>query len=139
MKAGASKQGRVHKVKELVAVIVEDHPVTAEIVSDICRNGGFTPVVYEKAFDALAGLQELRPDILITDVHMPQMSGRVLLRTISESPYSFQGVPIVVLTGDDNADDIATEGDNLNIRILVKPYGIDQLLHYLEELRNSGA
>ncbi|MFZ1990434.1 MAG: response regulator [Alphaproteobacteria bacterium] len=125
-------------MKELVAVIVEDHPVTAEILSDVCRRGGFTPIVYQKAFDALAGLQELRPDILITDVYMPQMSGRVLLRTISESPYSFQGIPIVVLTGDKNAEDIATEGDGLNILVLVKPYGIDQLSHYLDELRSPG-
>ena len=117
-----------------IAAIIEDDEILAEIVSGICSQNDLTPIVYRNGFDALAGLQDIRPRILITDLGMPTVNGRVLLDTIAEDPYGLTDIPIVVLTGDSSAHELVGRHPNLKLRVLLKPRGIQDLAGILREI-----
>jgi signal transduction histidine kinase/DNA-binding response OmpR family regulator len=84
-----------------LVLVVEDNP---EMNRFICEHLALEFAV-ESAFDGSSGLrkaQELRPDLVVTDVMMPGMSGDTLVRELSALS-DFAQVPIVVLTA--KADD----------------------------------
>ena len=91
----AGKEGRA------LIVVVEDHP---EMNAFICETLADRYRV-ESAFDGREGLEkvlELRPDLVLSDVMMPEMSGETLVREI-RARSELDEMPIVVLTakGDD--------------------------------------
>jgi signal transduction histidine kinase len=84
----------------------------------------------DSALDGEAGLERALaapPDLILTDLMMPKMSGDLLLREVRARP-ALEGVPIVVLTA--NAD------DELRVRLLregaqdflAKPFSAKELL-----------
>src|SRR5881296_1361405 len=82
-------------------IVVEDHP---EMNAFICETLADRYRV-ESAFDGREGLEkvlELRPDLVLSDVMMPEMSGETLVREI-RARSELDAMPIVVLTakGDD--------------------------------------
>jgi signal transduction histidine kinase len=89
-------------------LVVEDNPDMNRLLCDIlsadCRT--------EAVFDGVSGLKaaaDLRPDLIVTDVMMPGMSGDALVRSIRQRP-ELQEIPIIVLT--------AKADDELRIRML---------------------
>src|SRR5437867_1495428 len=91
----AGEEGRA------LIVVVEDHP---EMNAFICETLADRYRV-EPAFGGREGLEkvlELRPDLVLSDVMMPEMSGATLVREI-RARSELDAMPIVVLTakGDD--------------------------------------
>jgi len=106
-------------------LVVEDNPDMNRLLCDIlaadCRT--------ESAFDGIEALKRAeqdRPDLIVTDVMMPGMSGDDLVREIRQRP-ALDGVPIIVLT--------AKADDDLRIRLLregaqdyvTKPFSSEEL------------
>src|SRR6185436_6326039 len=91
-----------------VVLVVEDNPEMNRFIAD-----SLAPEYRaETAFDGREGLNKainLRPDLILTDVMMPQMSGDMLLQAIRARP-EMDGTPIVLLT--------AKADDELRIKLL---------------------
>src|SRR5207244_9828394 len=86
----AGEEGRA------LIVVVEDHP---EMNAFICETLADRYRV-ESAFDGREGLEkvlELRPELVLSDVMMPEMSGETLLRELRARP-ELDGMPIGVRT-----------------------------------------
>ena len=96
-KTAAATQG-----KEAPSVILaDDHAIVLEGMRLSLEAGGMKVLaVAQDASQALRILDESPPDVLLTDLHMPGMSGLELLRKLREKPRSFK---VVILTGDPNA------------------------------------
>ncbi|MEX1278760.1 MAG: response regulator, partial [Chloroflexota bacterium] len=81
--------------------MIDDEPGIVDVLEMGLRLQGFT---VESAADVASGIQlvrQLRPDLVILDVGLPDGSGLDLLRRIrAESP-----VPIVMLTAREDVDD----------------------------------
>ena len=87
-----------------LALVAEDHPDVAAFVLDVlaerCR--------VRHAPDGQAALElarELNPDIIITDVSMPRMTGLELCRALREDP-TFRHTPVILLTAHRRTDDV---------------------------------
>lgn len=99
----------------------ESHRVTLE--RHLARQG-FEVLAVESAIAALARVGAFKPDLVITDVQMPEMSGFELLQRVRKD---VPGVDIVVITGFagvQGAIDAMREGA---YEYLVKPLDLDQL------------
>ncbi|MCU0549533.1 MAG: response regulator [Leptolyngbya sp. Prado105] len=78
-------------------LVVEDTPSEMELLSHYLREGGYSVVGAVTAKDALNKAIELKPDVIITDVVMPGMSGFELCRSLKKNPET-QKVPIIICT-----------------------------------------
>lgn len=77
-------------------LVVDDMPANLTIINGILRN---TYKVYpvDSGNVALKYLERQRPDLILLDIEMPEMSGLELLRKIRSNP-KFSGIPIIFLT-----------------------------------------
>ncbi|WP_437318245.1 response regulator [Sorangium sp. So ce385] len=83
--------------REPLALVVEDAPVARELLSGILRAIGLR---VEEASDGREGLARARaapPDVVLTDLEMPYMSGLEMVAELRRTP-ALARVPVVVLT-----------------------------------------
>ncbi|MFH0937747.1 MAG: protein kinase [Planctomycetota bacterium] len=80
-----------------VACVDDDHEV-GEFLRNALEDAGFRVRYYDNPRDGLRGILEEPPDIVITDVQMPDMTGHDVCAAIRANP-SVAEVPVVFLTG----------------------------------------
>ena len=75
------------EVKPLVGLsilIVDDHPDARFVFTDMLRQAGAVATAVACADDATRQLQHVRPDVVVTDLSMPDRDGVWLLKWIRE-------------------------------------------------------
>ena len=114
--------------EELTVLVVEDEPALRRLY-EIKLRGWQLPIKVISAddgYEALILIGKNKPDLLITDLHMPGMDGFRMINTICSMP-ELSDVEIVVVSGLDAAE-IARRGDiPKGIPILPKPIPFDRL------------
>ena len=78
-------------------LVVEDTPSEMELLSHYLRESGYSVIGAVTAKDALNKAIDIQPDVIITDVVMPGMSGFELCRSLKKNPAT-QKVPIIICT-----------------------------------------
>ncbi len=71
--------------KQPVVFVVDDEHVIASSLATILRHLGFDATSFTEPMDALNAARATHPDLLITDVVMPQLSGIDLAVQVEES------------------------------------------------------
>jgi PAS domain S-box-containing protein len=80
-----------------LVLVVEDNPEMNRFIGDCLRSDGFEVAA---AFDGLDGYHravDRHPDLVVTDLVMPNMTGDALVRSLRENA-ELRTIPIVVLT-----------------------------------------
>jgi len=80
-------------------LIVEDDRSQALFAESVLNGTGMQARVVSASHEVMAALAEFRPDLVLTDLHMPGLSGTELTQMI-RADAAFSHVPIVFLTGD---------------------------------------
>ncbi|HHP7244654.1 MAG TPA: response regulator [Elainellaceae cyanobacterium] len=78
-------------------LVVEDTLSEMELMSHYLRESGYSVISAVSAKEALNIAIEQRPDVIVTDVVMPGMSGFELCRSLKKHPVT-EKVPIVICT-----------------------------------------
>jgi DNA-binding NarL/FixJ family response regulator len=78
-------------------LLVDDEPGLREAVQAYLEDSGFAVEVASNAQEGLALAQQKLPDLVITDIMMPQVDGYQFLKQLRENP-QFSGLPVVFLT-----------------------------------------
>lgn len=78
-------------------LIVDDSESIREVVSFTLENEGFEVLVANDGTDALKFLDGREIDMIITDLHMPEMDGITLIKHVREME-TYQRIPILFLT-----------------------------------------
>ena len=86
--------GRAFKCRVLV---VDDDPVVLETTAAVVRSFGFSVRTAEDGFVALKILREVLPDLIISDLRMPGMSGFELLSIVRRR---FPHIPTIAISGE---------------------------------------
>jgi two-component system cell cycle sensor histidine kinase/response regulator CckA len=124
--------------EDKVVLLVEDDSGVREIIARFLRSGGYDVVEASTAAEAqaLVGAGRRRPDVLLTDVVLPDDSGPRLADTLS---VALPGLKTLFISGYP-AEAIAQFGARSGLTFLVKPFSRATLLRRLHEtLRFSGA
>lgn len=102
------------------------------------KRSGFEVSCVEDGQEAWEAIQKERPDILITDFHMPRMDGLELCRTIRNHADTAD-LPIIMLTakGYDLSGDDGTSGLNI-AAVLAKPFSPRGLVQCIQEILETG-
>lgn len=121
---------------EPLVLVVDDDPHIREVVRFALEKGGFRVTEAADGRQALARFGELRPELLILDITMPEMDGTDVCRSIRAG----SDVPIIFLSSlDDEIDRIVgleLGGDDY----VTKPFSPRELLARVKAvLRRRGA
>ena len=90
-----------------VALVVDDSMLVRYTVCRFLEERGFSVETAANGIEALDVLGRVVPDLIVTDMQMPLMSGSELITVLKGKPET-SGVPIIVITG--HASGLA-EGD----------------------------
>ena len=113
-------------------LIVEDEVGTGYALKLLLELEGFLVKIAADGGDAYALAQIDTPDIIITDINMPKVSGLELIKRIKRD-HNLAGLPILIISAAEDAElEYALElGAKAVCR---KPVDFDQLLSSLEGL-----
>lgn len=106
-------------------LVVEDEPSLVFTLQDTLENEGYQVLVSSTGKDAMDMVRSERPDLLILDVMLPEVSGFEICKQIRDEKFTF---PIIMLTARDQEIDKVT---GLNIGAddyMTKPFGVKELL-----------
>ena len=82
----------------LVALVVDDSMLIRHTVCRFLEERGFSVESATNGLEALETLQRIHPDIVVTDMQMPKMSGSELITALKREP-STAAIPIVIVAG----------------------------------------
>lgn len=100
------KRSRRDSLQGLTIMVVEDEQDTLAMLGEAVQEHGASVILASSSADALAQLHHEKPDVLISDVAMPDMDGYELIRTIrSGSSSEGRDIPAVALSAIAGADD----------------------------------
>ena len=115
-------------------LVVEDSPMTRSlIVSSLENMGDFIVVEASNGLQALRKLPEVSPDLVITDINMPDINGLEVVRFVKQND-NFKHIPVIIVTTEgrdiDRERGLALGAD----RYLVKPFEPEELQAFVKEL-----
>lgn len=112
-------------------LVVEDEPISREMVIRICRSHGYEVEGAEDGASAIATIDSWLPDVVLLDVSMPGMSGLEVLRSIRERHGADQLPVIMVSARTETKDIVAGLGAGANDYVS-KPITVEILLARLQ-------
>lgn len=84
--------------KQRLALVVDDSMLIRHTVSRFLEERGFRVELATNGAEALEMLASLQPDLIVTDIQMPRLSGTELITALKNNPRT-ASVPIVILSG----------------------------------------
>ncbi len=83
-RARALRMGADSAPRSLTHVmVVDDDPVTCQVISTILRARGYQVSVRAEALGTMAAVSREKPDVIVLDVNMPGLSGDALARLVA--------------------------------------------------------
>ena len=120
-------------MSEKTILVADDETHILNVVSLKLRNAGYRVVTASDGQEALDLARERHPDLLITDFHMPVLSGLELCRRLKQDPKVPQ-IPVIMLTARGyHLEPQDTEQSGI-LRMLSKPFSPRQLLATVNEV-----
>ncbi|MDQ1336456.1 MAG: hypothetical protein QG552_3406 [Thermodesulfobacteriota bacterium] len=95
-------QGKEMEIKSTV-LIVDDDPSVRGTLEELLAYDNYDIVTAANGIEALEKLTKFQPDVILSDVMMPEMDGFSLCRHLRADPI-FAEVPIILVTGLDDRD-----------------------------------
>ena len=109
-------------------LVVDDIQDNLDLMVEVLEDGPWTIATARDAVDALQQASEGRFDLLLLDVHMPEMDGYELCRRLRRDSYT-QNVPVIFVTAERTSTDNVIEGlDAGGCDYITKPFDQAELM-----------
>ena len=119
------------RLKQFTVLLVEDEKKLASLLKDAVGNYFYD---FETAQNGEEGIEKfllLKPDIVITDITMPKMTGLQMASKIKEIN---ENIPIIILSAFSDTDKLINAIDVGVVKYFIKPFDPDELLEYIDKL-----
>lgn len=120
----------LERLQTMTILYAEDEEGIRKNIADALRY--YTKEIYEAANgeEALNIYEEKKPNIILTDIHMPIMDGIEFVKTIREEN---KRIPIVMITAHTDKEYLLEAVELKMEKYIVKPIDIDELFEALEK------
>lgn len=113
-------------------VVADDEPIVSSTLTEILENEGYDVVSVSDGLAAIATVQAVQPDILLSDVMMPGMNGVEVAKRIRAS---LPRCRIVLLSGQAATGELLEQAraEGYEFEVLTKPIHPEMLLSILRQ------
>jgi DNA-binding response OmpR family regulator len=119
-------------------LVADDECHILHVVSLKLRNAGYRVLTARDGQEAFELASTEKPDLLITDYHMPQLSGLELCRKLKQDP-STSAIPAIMLTARGYHLEPHDTEQNGILKMLSKPFSPRHLLATVNEVLHRAA
>jgi DNA-binding response OmpR family regulator len=112
-------------------LIVEDEEAVRELEKFILEQQGYDVVEARDGLEGLAKAEFRKPDLILLDLMMPDVSGGRMFDEMKRHPTT-TGIPIIVVTGKPDAHEMFDDTLGPN-NVIMKPFEADTLLGRIRE------
>lgn len=114
-------------------IMADDDEIVGAVASDALIAAGHAVGLLENGADALKVIRARRPDLVILDCNMPEVSGLLVLRQMRDS-MDLCDTPVLILTGRQSARDTEIAYYEGADDYMTKPFDPDELVFRVNEL-----
>jgi len=115
---------------------VDDEPNIVRLIQVNLERHGYTVETANNGAQALAKIKASRPDLLVSDVMMPEMDGFELLANIRRDP-TLTDLPVIMLTAKAQDKDVMIGYQYGADMYLTKPFNPQELLQFVKRILAS--
>ena len=128
------QRDEVYIERSISIVYVEDDPINAHLLTAIIdKMTRHELIIAATGADGLRLVREVRPDLIILDIGLPDMDGYELLREIRKDP-ECRDIPAIAVTANAMLDDVKRGEDAGFDQYMVKPVRASELLETIEQI-----
>jgi DNA-binding NtrC family response regulator len=117
-------------IGQLSALIVDDEPLVARSVTRFLDSCGCRTDSCGDGYEAVEKLTRHPFELVITDMELPESSGKYLLDFIERTNYKCQ---VIVMTGQDIEENKEIADRTTPIHFLQKPFDLNILMDFLRQ------
>jgi two-component system nitrogen regulation response regulator GlnG len=119
--------------------VVDDDESVRWVLEQALKQAHMIPRCFESGRQFFAALERDRPDVLVTDIRMPDMSGLELMERLAQSDPE---IPVIVITAHSDLDSAVSAYQGGAFEYLPKPFDIDEAMELVSRAarqRSRGA
>ena len=119
-------------------LIVEDNELNMKLFNDVLQAHGYETIQTREGMEALRLTKENRPDLILMDIQLPEVSGLEVTKWI-KADKDIRDIPVIAVTA------FAMKGDEEKIRqggceaYIAKPISITNFLETIKQFLHSGS
>jgi chemosensory pili system protein ChpA (sensor histidine kinase/response regulator) len=117
-------------------MVVDDSVTVRKVTSRLLERHGYAVILAKDGLDAIAKLEETKPDVMLLDIEMPRMDGFEVASLVRHNP-KLEDLPIIMITsrtGEKHRERAFQIGVNC---YMGKPFQEQQLLETIAELLDA--
>ncbi|HVK03020.1 MAG TPA: response regulator [Armatimonadaceae bacterium] len=122
---GKSHRGRI--------LVVEDDLLILRQIAFNLESHGYAVETAVNGVEAIKRMMASRPDLLITDIMMPEMDGHELVSSVRADP-ELKDVPVIMLTARTQDDDMMQGYQSGTDLYLTKPFNPAELITFVNRI-----
>jgi len=112
-------------------LIVDDEIDALELMQELFESKGYDSMTAKNGLIALNKIRESEPDIVISDIRMPEMDGMQLLEVISNT---YKHIPVIMVTAHGTIE-TAVDAMKMGAKdYILKPLSLDEILIKVENI-----
>lgn len=132
LRAAAEARERAHVQRRSRVLVVDDSLSVRRAIASLLEDHGYEVILARDGLEAVKALETSRPDVLLTDLEMPNMNGLELTAHV-RSRSELAGLTVVMITSrsmDKHRRQAMSAGVNVYLN---KPYSDHELLQHVSE------
>ena len=125
--ASNSSGSRIPGVSSKTVLVVEDNELNMKLFEDLLQTQGYRVLSAAHGLDALNLVRQHRPDLVIMDIQLPEISGLEITQVMKGDP-ALRHIPVIAVTA------FAMKGDEERMleggcsAYIAKPISVTQFL-----------
>ncbi|HEX6693549.1 MAG TPA: sigma-54 dependent transcriptional regulator [Longimicrobiales bacterium] len=112
-------------VDSIRVLVVDDERAILETVEILLRGEGFAATVHQNGREAMARFDEIRPDVVLSDIRMPGFTGLDVLAAVRERDPE---IPVILMTAQASLQSAMKAVNEGAYYYLQKPFSNDELV-----------
>lgn len=108
-------------------MVIDDEPFILMMIEDKLERANLKVVTLNKSVTAVERIRQERPDLIILDWMMPEISGLEVARALYEDP-ELKGIPVFMLSAKGQEEDQRRGLDTGVLKYIIKPFSPQHLL-----------